>query len=112
MSKYVVYGIKNCNSVKKVLDALTKKKVDFEFYDFKKQAPSSVMIKRWKKSFPDIYVNTKGMTYRKHKDTYESLSAPEKERFLIENSSMLKRPIIETSRGRVVSIGVDLEHFK
>lgn len=90
-----VYGIKNCDTVKKALVFLDSKKTEYEFIDFKKQSPTKSDITRWKKAFGDFPANKKGPTFRKIKDEFEAASASEKLTLLIENSSAIKRPIIE-----------------
>jgi Spx/MgsR family transcriptional regulator len=92
---YKLYGIKNCNTVKKAMDHLTKNKVTFEFVDFKKYSPTVEDINRWEKAFGDLPVNKQGLTYKKHKEQYEKLKQSDKINFIIENTSMIKRPILE-----------------
>ncbi len=101
---YKIFGIKNCNTVKKALDHLTKNKTPFEFIDFKKYTPSSEDIQRWAKTFGELPVNKQGLTYKKYKDQYEKLSAKEKTEFICKNSSMIKRPILEKN-GSVLLFG-------
>lgn len=92
-----VYGIKNCDTVKKALVFLDSKKAEYDFIDFKKQAPTKTDIARWKKVFGDFPANKKGPTFRKIKDEFEAASASDKVNLLIENSSAIKRPIIEVN---------------
>jgi arsenate reductase (glutaredoxin) len=91
---YKVYGIPNCNTVKKALTQLDKKQIPYEFINFKKTAPSTKDIKNWKEAFGDWPVNAKGPTYRKIKDEFEEATANAKIQLLIQNSSALKRPIL------------------
>lgn len=90
-----VYGIKNCDTVKKALVFLDSKKVDYEFIDFKKTPPTKSQLTKWKKEFGDFPANKKGPTFRKIKDEFETANASEKIDLLIQNSSAIKRPIIE-----------------
>lgn len=92
-----VYGIKNCDTVKKALTFLDQNKVQYEFVDFKKSPPTKSDITRWKKEFGDYPVNAKGPTYRNIKDEFEAASSAQKIEILIENSSAIKRPIVEIS---------------
>ena len=89
-----VFGIKNCDTVQKVLHFLNSNKLAYEFIDFKKTPPSKEQLKLWKKELGDTWLNTKGPTYRKIKDAFETASEPAKLDILIANSSAIKRPII------------------
>lgn len=108
---FTMYAIPNCDTVKKARTYLEKKKMDYEFIDFKKQKPSSADIKRWSEAFGELPVNKKGLTYKKHKDEYEALNAKAKVEFIIEHASMIKRPILEKN-GKVVAFGFEEEEYK
>lgn len=92
-----VYGIKNCNTMKKTFDYLDSKGVDYEFIDYKKQKPSYDLLNKFlEKTELGQLVNKKGMTYRKM-DEQQRKDLEQKETavpILAENSSMIKRPII------------------
>lgn len=103
---YRLFGIPNCDTVKKTRTFLEKKNLRCEFIDFKKTPPTPSDITRWAKAFGGLPVNTKGTTYKKLKDEYESLSEKLKVNFLCENASMIKRPILEKN-GAVLSFGFD-----
>jgi len=103
---YTLYGIANCDTVKKARVFLEKKGRAVNFVDFKKSPPQKSDIERWSKAFGGLPVNTKGTTYKKHSSVYERLSALEQIAFLIENSSMIKRPILE-KEGSVLAFGFD-----
>ena len=92
-----VYGIKNCDTVKKALRYLDEKNTDYEFVDFKKTPPTKTLIKKWTKDLGDIPVNKRGTAFRKFKEEYEAASKEEKINLLVENSSAIKRPIVEAS---------------
>lgn len=106
-----LYGIPNCDTVKKARTFLEKTKNEFDFVDFKKTPPTVEDISRWEKAFGDLPVNKAGQTYKKHKDAYEKLSPKEKAKFLTENSSMIKRPILEKN-GKVLAFGFKEDEYK
>jgi methyltransferase (TIGR00027 family)/Spx/MgsR family transcriptional regulator len=103
-SKYKLYGIPNCDTVKKVRVFLEENDVVYEFVDFKKIAPTKADIERWKTFMKSWPINSKGPTYRKIREQFESASDQEKVLLLLENSSAIKRPILEKD-GAVLSIG-------
>lgn len=105
-----LFGIPNCDTVKKVRTYLEKKKVDYDFVDFKKQPPTEADIHRWKAFMKNWPVNTKGPTFRKIKEKFEAASDSQKMKLLIENSSAIKRPIFEQD-GKVQAVGFDPEFY-
>ncbi|MBA4301828.1 MAG: arsenate reductase [Cyclobacterium sp.] len=92
-----VYGIKNCNTMKKAFDFLESKGVSYEFIDYKKQKPTQELLNGFLTKTPlETLVNKQGTTYRKMDEALKA--ALEKVEtalpILIENSSMIKRPVI------------------
>jgi arsenate reductase len=105
-----MYAIPNCDTVKKARSFLEKKKIAYQFSDFKKTPPSIADIKRWTEFLGELPVNKKGITYRKFKETYEELSASQKIEFLRENTSMIKRPVLEKNN-KTIALGFDEEIY-
>jgi Spx/MgsR family transcriptional regulator len=106
-----MYAIANCDTVKKARTYLEKKKVSYEFVDFKKTPPTSDQIKKWAEYFGELPVNKKGLTYKKFKEEYEALSPALKIKFIIENTSMIKRPVLEKNN-KTIAMGFDEEEYK
>lgn len=106
-----MYAIPNCDTVKKARAFLDKKKIDYQFVDFKKTVPTPEQIKRWGEFFGELPVNKKGITYRKFKDEYELLTAAQKIKFIILNNSMIKRPVLEMDN-KTIAIGFDEDLYK
>jgi len=105
-----IYGIANCDTVKKTLKFLDNKKVGYQFHDFKKQAPTSVQLKAWLKHFgAELLINRRGTTWRNLKDSEKALADGNLKKnekplieLLIKNSSMIKRPIIESGKSAII----------
>lgn len=108
---YKIFGIPNCDTVKKARTFIEKKKVTAEFVDFKKYTPTQTDIERWQKAFGSLPVNTKGVTYKKHKEHFDSLSPKQQIVFIQENTSMIKRPVLEKD-GKVLAFGFDEAQYK
>lgn len=66
-----LYGIPNCDTVKKARSWLAENGIEFEFVDFKKNAPTAELIDGWlEQAALEILLNKRGMTWRKlDKDT-------------------------------------------
>jgi len=107
---YKIYGIPNCNTVKKALTHLDKNKAKYEFINFKKQPPSKELLQQWKEAFGDWPVNKKGPTYRKIKEQFEQASAAQKYKILMETTSAIKRPIIAKG-SKVIEFGYDADAY-
>ena len=105
-----MYAIPNCDTVKKARAFLDKKKIAYEFVDFKKSPPTKELIKRWSDFLGELPANKKGLTYRKYKDEFESLTPAKKIDFLIENTSMIKRPVLE-NKNKTLALGFDEEVY-
>lgn len=107
---YKLFGIPNCTTVKNARTYLEKKKITYEFVDFKKYTPTENEIKNWAKVFGGLPVNKTGLTYRKHKENYESLSESGKIKFIQENTSLIKRPILSKDTS-VLAFGFDEKKY-
>ncbi len=101
---YKLFGIANCDTVKKARVYLESKKINFEFIDFKKYQPTETDLKAWSKEFGGWPVNRSGLTYKKVKDQYELLSDSEKVKFIQDHTSMIKRPIL-IKNNKVLAFG-------
>lgn len=108
---HYLFGIPNCDTVKKARTFLDKNKIEYEFVDFKKTPPTAENIAQWEKAFGELPVNKKGQTYKKHSAAYEKLSDKSKVGFIIENSSMIKRPILQKDK-KVLAFGFVEDEFK
>ncbi len=109
--KYKMYGIPNCESVKKARAALEKKKIDYDFVDFKKTVPTVQDLDRWEKAFGQLTVNKKGPTFRKIKEQFDKATGKQKIELLLENTSAIKRPILEYG-AKIVCFGYDEDIYK
>ncbi len=100
-----VYGIPNCNTVKKATDWLKSCHHDFEFYDYKKKGITPEKLKQWSKEVGwEQLVNKKGTTWKSlSEDQQEKITNEEAAiELMIEKPSIIKRPVIEGSKELVV----------
>lgn len=109
----IVYGIPNCNTVKKSLDWLKAHQIDFEFHDFKKKGITQEKLNEWCKTFGwETVLNRKGLTWKKlTKEEQTAIDNQEKAiAYLVENTSAIKRPVIEKD-GQAILISFDEERY-
>lgn len=109
-----IYGIKNCNTMKKTFEFLESEGIEYEFIDYKKQAPDAALLVKFadKVGFETL-INKRGTTYRKLDDADKEKLESEKSALamLAEKSSMIKRPIIELPNGDLI-LGFEPEEIK
>jgi arsenate reductase len=106
-----LFGIPNCDTVKKARTYLEANSIDFEFIDFKKSPPTAEDITLWQKEFGGLPVNTKGQTYKKFADEYSALNEKQQIAFICKNTSMIKRPILQKEKS-VLCFGFNAEEYK
>ena len=108
-----VYGIKNCNTVKKGLDWLKGNKIEFEFFDVKKIDLTTNLINEWIQDIKSPFksenlINKTGMTWRKLSDDEKKLPLTKENiiNLIKKYPTAMKRPLI-TTEGTVLAIGFD-----
>lgn len=108
-----IYGIKNCNTVKKALDWLNENNISYNFHDYKKEPATLEKLESWEKTVSwELLLNKKGTTWRKLTPDQQNtvVDADSANTLLLENNSMIKRPIIEYE-GKVL-VGYDEDTYK
>lgn len=103
-----VYGIHNCDTVKKALTWLKANNIDFEFHNFKKEGISAKKLKEWdKKAGLEKILNKKSSTWKEVNDEVKEtiISIDAAIPLLEEKTSIIKRPVIED--GKFLFFGFD-----
>ncbi len=94
-----IYGIKSCSTMKKAFTKLDDLDVSYDFHDYKKQGVDKEAVQRWVNALGvDKVLNKRGTTWRKLTDAQKSeadASIDAAIALLVENTSMIKRPIVE-----------------
>ena len=90
-----VYGIKNCDSVRKARKFLESHDIPYEFIDFRETPVTQETIDSWlEHSDIKTLFNTRGTTYRTLKLKEQNLSDDEKRLWLAKENMLIKRPVI------------------
>lgn len=101
-----IYGIKNCNSMKKAFDLLTDLGLSYEFHDYKKQGIDATTVKHWFDTCgQDLILNKKGTTWRKLSEAEQQQALANEDNLiqaLITQTSLIKRPVLQTAQGFIV----------
>ena len=105
-----LYGIPNCDTVKKARTWLLENNHDFTFHDFKKQGLPRELAARWLEQLDwEVLVNRKGMTWRNLPDERKA-SITDKAaalELMLENPSVIKRPVLEGAGPLSVGFSAD-----
>lgn len=93
-----VYGIKNCDTIKKTLKWLTNNDIEHTFHDYRKDGLNADWLESVVSELGwENVLNKRGTTYRQLSDEQKStLNAETAIALLIEYPAMIKRPIIQT----------------
>lgn len=109
----IVYGIPNCNTVKKARVWLDENGFNPEFHDFKKKGISIEKLNEWCDVFGwDVVLNKKGTTWRNLSQEVQKSIVDQKSAvaILLENTSAIKRPVVEVN-GKPVLISFNEDAY-
>ena len=106
-----IYGIKNCDTMKKAFTWLDGRKLAYTFHDYKKQGVDRVHLTEWcKKAGWKALVNTRGTTWRKLTAEQQAVSTQAGAiALMVKNPSLIKRPVVEA--GEQLLIGLDVAEY-
>lgn len=101
-----LYGIPNCDTVKKSRVWLATRGVDFAFHDYKKAGADAAQIARWVEAVGwEKVLNRAGTTFKKLPEVDKAdLDAAKAVAICAANPSAIKRPIVEKD-GVIVAVG-------
>lgn len=107
-----IYGIRNCDTMKKAFAWLEANRVAYEFHDYKKDGVPPGKLKAWAaKVGAEKLANTRGPTWRRIPEAQKANLTDEKTLALLEeNPSAIRRPIVEA--GSKLLVGFDPAEFE
>jgi Spx/MgsR family transcriptional regulator len=98
MNKITVYGISNCDSIKKTLHWFKMNNIEVSFYDYKKESISKQKLTAWCiNSGWEILLNKKSSTWRNLSAELQNRITNQAAAIQImkEQNSIIKRPVVE-----------------
>lgn len=104
-----LYGIPNCNTVKKARDWLASNNIVYTFHDFKKQGVATEILENWLAQIPhEKLVNRAGLTWRSLDDVTKAniIDNATALALMQAKTSIIKRPILEND-GKILTLGFD-----
>jgi arsenate reductase len=108
-----VYGITNCNTVKKALNWLRDNRIEYEFHDFKKLGVTEAKLKEWAAHAGwEALINKKGTTWRNLDPRIQASVTSEQSAFALmqEKTSVIRRPVIEHKMD--ILFGFDEDNYR
>jgi arsenate reductase len=109
--KTLLYGIPNCDTMKKARTWLESQRVDYEFHDYKKSGVERARLERWISAVGwEVLLNRAGTTFKKLPDGAKAnLTEAKAVKLMLEQPSMIKRPVLE--RGKTLLVGFSPEKY-
>jgi Spx/MgsR family transcriptional regulator len=107
-----LYGIPNCDTVKRARTWLDDQGVAYTFHDFKKQGVPEAELDQWlKQPGWEALVNRKGTTWRKLDEATRNavVDAASARLVLLANPSLIKRPVVDWGPKKSVTTGFDAQ---
>jgi arsenate reductase (glutaredoxin) len=103
--KITIYGIRNCDTMKKAFTWLDGHGVAYDFHDYKKAGIDRATLEAWCQALGwEAVLNRAGTTFRKLPDSdRENLTEKKAVALMLAQPSMIKRPILETGKGKLLA---------
>ena len=107
-----MYGIPNCDTIKKARKWLDTNNLDYDFHNYKKDGVPEKQLKKWVKDKGwEALLNKRGTTWRKLDDkTKGNINETLAVKIMTNNSSIIKRPVLES--GTQLLIGFNENEYK
>ncbi|MFN3984173.1 MAG: ArsC family reductase [Rhodocyclaceae bacterium] len=103
-----VYGIKNCDTMKKAFNWLDEHRVTYTFHDYKRSGIDTATLSRWCERLGwEALVNTRGTTWRKLDAQAREIGSTAQAIALMQtHTSLIRRPVVELTGGGLL-VGFD-----
>jgi len=107
-----VYGIKNCDTMKKARRWLDEHDVAYDFHDYKKDGIDEKTLTGWVKKLGwEALLNRRGTTWRKLPDKLkDNINQSSAIKIMLEQPSIIKRPVVK--KGSSYLVGFDEQQFQ
>ena len=106
-----VYGIKNCDTMKKARAWLDAHDIEYNFHDYKAAGIDRAKLEAWVKTVDwELLLNRAGTTFRKLPEAdKEGVTEKKAIALMLANPSMIKRPVVE--QGGTITVGFKPEVY-
>lgn len=94
-----LYGIANCDKVKKAKNWLEAHEIPYEFHDFRKDGLTSELVSHWYNDWQDSMINRRSTTWRNiAEDERAYTNQAEAVDLLVKNPTLIQRPVLEHNK--------------
>ena len=110
---YTIYGIPNCDTIKKALNWMKEQSIAFEFHNYKTMGITEKHLKNWCEQIGwETIFNKRSTTFKELTPTVQSSvnSAETAIPVMLEHNSIIKRPVI-TKDNKVILVGFDAKKY-
>jgi len=107
-----LYGISNCNTVKKAKDWLQENNIDFQFHDYRKQGLTEELLNSFEEQLGwQKLLNKQSTSWRKLTDDQKSNICKQTAlQYMLETPTLIKRPVLVTDEKMIV--GFKAENYQ
>ncbi len=99
----ILYGIKNCDTVKKARDWLAKNNIEYSFHDFRADGLDKAQVKNWISEVGlETLVNKRSTTWKELDEDIKTSFEENAVAVIVDNPTLIKRPLLETSEHHCV----------
>jgi arsenate reductase len=104
-----IYGIKNCDTMKKAMRWLDEQGIEYRFHDYRKEGLDPKQLRAWEKEISwEILLNRRGRLWRKlPEDVRDSINTASALQCMQDNPGIIKRPVLDLGDRRVVGFRAD-----
>lgn len=104
-----LYGIPNCDTMKKARNWLKDHGVDYQFHDYKKLGVPEQALKQWVSQLGwETLINKRGTTWRKlDADVKNNIDEKSAIQIMLDNASVIKRPLLDIDGQYTVGFSAD-----
>lgn len=108
----IIYGISNCDTIKKTRKWLTNNNIEYEFKDFRKEGVNAIQLRQWAAELGwEKLVNKRSTTWRKlPSETKENFNETLALYIMEEQPTLIKRPILVSANG--IMVGFNEQHYE
>ena len=108
----ILYGIKNCDTVKKARKWLDSEGIDYKFHDFRIDGLDKKKLQEWVKSVGwETLVNRRGTTWRQLPEkSRETINEGKAVTLMLSHPTLIKRPVLV--HGKKIHVGFKPEDYK
>jgi len=108
----IIYGISNCDTVKKAKNWLDSHNIDYQFHDFRKDGINKDIINGWLNTVAwDKILNKRSTSWRNlDASTQQAINATNVVDLLVENPTLIKRPVLNVND--IITVGFNSDTYQ